>query len=390
VYRASSGVSANPANAQFTPKPTPLIAAPTGLNYTTDPATCMNHVGLLGGLVCQQIIAQSGLLLLIWDWSPCSAANCVKTIQGYHIYVASPVHIPSSTGQHNIGVIGASNARVSPVAMAPRTPISTQDDPDFHIRGIHPFHVGECFIVTAYAGSNESPDSNTFCVGGGALVAAPWYIRNVPNVSSCADPAFGQPQGSPGQPGYDMCVKSILRGDLVLEWNWNPCAASAGCTQSIDGYNVYWQGLGLDVQQSNSTVRGADVGGFDLGQCYNITAYRGNKESVQSAPFCVTKDIIPTPTPAPTPKPAPTPPMKVVIHITGDSFPANTYVGKGGTVTWINDDTDEHDVYFDGGFFFQDLPPGESATMTVGWVGPGDYYCHYHQGMRGRITGVSH
>jgi plastocyanin len=87
-----------------------------------------------------------------------------------------------------------------------------------------------------------------------------------------------------------------------------------------------------------------------------------------------------------TPLPAP---MHVDIDVTDDTFPAETRVFIGGTVTWKNDDNDEHTVTAYDGSFGGTLAPGKSLTATFRKAGVFHYICQYHTFMTGNIRVVS-
>jgi plastocyanin len=340
------------------PVPANFIAPPTALTYTTDPTVCVNHVGLVGAFVCQQAISRAGLLLLIWNWAPCNAVGCLQQIQGYHIYQAPPGG-PAQAGVngtvHPITPIGAPLQPLHNVTLS-RTPVDTQSNPGTTLRGISPYRKGECFVVTAYGYGHESDDSNTFCVGAAAFITAPWNLRYATS--------------------YEIY--------LNLEWNWTPCLASTGCAQNVDGFNVYKTGGAFVMQQPDSTHLDVDLSGFNVGTCYVVRAYRGNVQSDPSSPFCVTQQMMPTPSPRPTA------PAHVDIDVPDDKYPNNTIVHVGGSVTWKNDDTDEHNVVSDDSSIVGDLPPGGSFTYTFPRVGTIRYHCDFHQGMQGTITVVAH
>jgi len=268
----------------------------------------------------------------------------------------APQPSPANTGAQSGGINPfPGGAHFQTVHVQPRSPIDTQSDPSITMRGIAPYRKGECFVVTAFGYGHESDDSNTFCVGDAAFVTTPYGLHY--------------------QTAYD--------NHLMLEWYWTPCPASSGCVQNINGFNVYQTGGAFVRQQNDPTRPVADVGPFNVGTCYVVRAYSGNVQSDPSSPFCVTAQIVPTPTPQPGA------PSHVDVDITDDTFPANIVVKVGGSVTWKNDDTDEHDVTARDSSFYGDLPPGENFTQTFPRAGVIVYYCHYHQpNMRGKITVV--
>ena len=340
--------------------PLNVMPAPTNLTYTTDPSTCIQHVGFGGAFVCQAVIEKSGLLLLVWDWAPCYAPTCAKTIDGFHVYSVTSRIIPVSIHPGGSGLV-----------THVKTLLDTQTTPAVTMRGISPFHTGECFVVTAFRGSKDSSDSNVYCAGGNTLIAAPWYLRPALTHPDCA---------SLNGYGFRDCTAAVDAYHLYLLWNWNPCAASAGCAQRVDGYNVYQAGAGRAAQQTDGTVFGADLGVVNKGTCFSVTAYRGVVESDHSITYCATAASMATPLPAP---------MHADIDITGDNFPAETRVFIGGTVTWTNDDDDAHTVTANDGSFGGTLEHGQSLTATFRKAGVFHYLCLYHTFMTGTIRVVA-
>lgn len=76
----------------------------------------------------------------------------------------------------------------------------------------------------------------------------------------------------------------------------------------------------------------------------------------------------------------------LVVRMSGEMFtPSVITVEVGQTVTFINDDDDEHTATgttFDTG----PLQPGESATVTFDQTGTFDYICQFHADMRGQVV----
>lgn len=64
--------------------------------------------------------------------------------------------------------------------------------------------------------------------------------------------------------------------------------------------------------------------------------------------------------------------------------PGEVKISRGGTVTWINEDTTRHDVSFNG-----DTSPilrqGEKYTRTFNNSGTFNYTCTIHPNMKGRV-----
>lgn len=120
------------------------IAAPQHLAYSNSPQVCAAHIhGLGAALVCPGIIASAKVLPLVWDWAPCHVNGCLSQIEGYHIY-----RVPAGNYRH--------------LDRSP-TLVDSQPDQNTTIRGISPFSKTDCFLVTAYKGSEESEPSNVWC-----------------------------------------------------------------------------------------------------------------------------------------------------------------------------------------------------------------------------------
>ena len=64
-------------------------------------------------------------------------------------------------------------------------------------------------------------------------------------------------------------------------------------------------------------------------------------------------------------------------------LPANLHVGD--TITFVNKDTLPHTVTARDNSFNLRLPPGQSATLTLGKAGAFNFYCIYHPAMRGTL-----
>lgn len=144
-----------------------FVAAPTGFTATTSATTCTQHAGALGALVCKTI-AQSGWMVLVWNWSACGSADCVKTIGGYHVYRA-----------------GSSSSK--PALLA------TVANPQQTVYATASYAVGQCFTVRAYAGSRESRDSNRYCAGG-APGKPPVFKGTLPTPTPLPKPVGWIPQ----------------------------------------------------------------------------------------------------------------------------------------------------------------------------------------------------
>ena len=72
------------------------------------------------------------------------------------------------------------------------------------------------------------------------------------------------------------------------------------------------------------------------------------------------------------------------VIIRGRAFiPDPITVTAGTTVTWINQDAEDHSVDSEDGLFDGDLAPGDSFSSTFNEPGTYTYYCelHYDQGV---------
>ena len=62
-------------------------------------------------------------------------------------------------------------------------------------------------------------------------------------------------------------------------------------------------------------------------------------------------------------------------------------VQRGGTVTWVNNDTSTHDAIADtGSFNTGDIAPGAQASVMFQTAGTFPYHCARHPGMVATIT----
>ena len=123
------------------------IPPPQRLTYTNSPQVCAAHIhGLGAALVCPGIIAGATVLPLVWDWTPCTTRGCPSRIDGYHIYRVTGFRPNNRT-----------------ISFDTRHLVDTQPDANTTIRGISPFSKTDCFVVTAFRGSQESASSNMWC-----------------------------------------------------------------------------------------------------------------------------------------------------------------------------------------------------------------------------------
>jgi hypothetical protein len=188
------------------------IAPPVNLTYTNDPSVCTKHTGLAGALICPPLLTAATSVVLVWDWPNCGTKDCTSVVDGYRVY------------QVTQGAIVGNMAR-----MATRKLVGTQTNADETIKAIAPFTKTDCYVVTAYKGSEESKDSNTFCMtpnlGMGVstqnLHATIWQTRSAYNVP-CAHPdtgdnvtiTYGAGQGTVGRQGF---TSGSCSGDLLFE-----------------------------------------------------------------------------------------------------------------------------------------------------------------------------
>lgn len=137
-----------------------VIAAPTGLSYTTDGTKCGSILGPIISLACAGL--SNGGVLLYWAWASCKDANCVQGIDGFHVY-------------HRIGGASGLTEHTNRVA----APVKTVDNPAQDYTVLDSARPGDCFQVTAYKGSAESDASATLCLpndlsrGGSTISLAP-------------------------------------------------------------------------------------------------------------------------------------------------------------------------------------------------------------------------
>ena len=80
------------------------------------------------------------------------------------------------------------------------------------------------------------------------------------------------------------------------------------------------------------------------------------------------------------------------ISIQNGSFnPADVTVMQGGSLLWINSDSEQvHTVTADnGGFDSGDIQPGGMFSLTFNTVGPYNYHCKYHKEETGIVKCVT-
>ncbi len=114
---------------------TRFLAAPTGVQTTTNLGTCSSHAVSFACMLAMK----SGYYLLVWDWNNASCPSgdqCLPAPQGYRVY-GNGKFLAAST-------------------------------PDQTALAFDPAAVGTpCFTVTAYSGATESAQSSKVCVAKG-------------------------------------------------------------------------------------------------------------------------------------------------------------------------------------------------------------------------------
>ena len=143
-----------------------------------------------------------------------------------------------------------------------------------------------------------------------------------------------------------------------------------------------------------------DSGNLETGESYSYTfaitgtynyhddrddenpAYFGSVTVTATAPTTTTP---PSTTQPPTDPPAPGPSGVSMIN---DSFsPRTLTVAAGTTVTWTNNDDDEHTATAnDGSFASPTMVLGNTFSNTFNTAGTYDYFCIFHSGMTGTIV----
>ena len=112
--------------------------APQNLRQPGGMQDCRDHAGAAGGLVCATVYGPSGQgLALIWDaYSEKVDGFKLYTIRGTRKAISPQIN--ANGNGSTFGYVGGSSSSFS----------------------------GQCFVVTAYSGTNESADSKPFCVNG--------------------------------------------------------------------------------------------------------------------------------------------------------------------------------------------------------------------------------
>jgi len=116
--------------------------APLTLATTVDPTTCADHVEpRTAGAFCGAALA-AGHPMFIWSSGPdsCKGGACKAPVDGYSIYQVS--------GKSEHLVATQTNPRLTVAALAEKASALT----------------GNCYVVRAFRGTDESPESNQLCV----------------------------------------------------------------------------------------------------------------------------------------------------------------------------------------------------------------------------------
>lgn len=83
------------------------------------------------------------------------------------------------------------------------------------------------------------------------------------------------------------------------------------------------------------------------------------------------------------------PAIAATVHINDGEFdPRVLDIEVGGSVMWINDDVATHDLKFiaPNKLFSGVIRPTGAWTHTFGSVGTYDYYCDFHNTMKGSVV----
>jgi hypothetical protein len=148
------------------------IAPPANRRSVASGPDCGAHLGTIGALVCPDMM-KSGDLLLIWDWQPGDGPD---EIDGSRIYTGDGINV--QTGAYAGQLLATRPNKGVTLFDVPKPPGG---------RG----YAGNCYAVTAYAGSRESKPSavlrrgygvvgyNYYAIGGGigADASFAWISR---------------------------------------------------------------------------------------------------------------------------------------------------------------------------------------------------------------------
>ncbi len=165
------------------------------------------------------------------------------------------------------------------------------------------------------------------------------------------------------------------------------------------GTNVTWQNNDDERHRMRSETgpEEFDSGNLEAGQSFTfnfaiegVYTYIDDKDEDNTAYHGTITVAADTPPPDPG-EPPPPPPAAGDVNIVDRSFqPASLTVGVGGTVTWANNDGDEHTVTANDGLFDSGIfGGGATYSRTFGSAGTYAYFCIIHPDMTGTITVVS-
>ena len=83
------------------------------------------------------------------------------------------------------------------------------------------------------------------------------------------------------------------------------------------------------------------------------------------------------------------PAIAATVHIADGKFdPRETDIEVGGSVMWINDDVASHDLKFvnPNKLYSGVMKPAASWSHTFASAGTYDYYCDFHNTMKGSVV----
>ena len=83
------------------------------------------------------------------------------------------------------------------------------------------------------------------------------------------------------------------------------------------------------------------------------------------------------------------PAIAMTVHVKDGEFdPRDIEIEAGGTVMWINDDIAPHDLHFlaPNKLYSGVVRPGKAWIHTFAAAGNYDYYCDFHNTMKGVVV----
>jgi plastocyanin len=84
-----------------------------------------------------------------------------------------------------------------------------------------------------------------------------------------------------------------------------------------------------------------------------------------------------------------TPAIAMTVHVKDGEFdPRDIDIEAGGSVMWINDDVASHDLQFlaPNKLYSGVIKPGKAWVHTFAAAGTYDYYCDFHNTMKGVVV----